>query len=301
MNNLLSILEVSRWNMDNQTLRAHLKFVNPLQSFVTADDLRNFRLWAKKESIKRQQSGKQTILTEKDLKLMFDDVVAKPDSSIAVEQAEELYRNVLRNTLEKGANTRRVDAYLTSLKKADPCFDFRMDRDSGTGAATIVLWQTGTMRADFELYGCALHLDFMKRKMNSYDWPYISVVAMDSNGSPRVVLEGIACTERHDAYVAAVRALLDMSPGRNNEEVLAVFADGALNADILLPENMNLHNDRFIWDSYHLSHEIWPKNFGAYWCDNLSAGMLAMLYAGSSLAFDEALEGLEQSYVGNLH
>ena len=299
MNNLLSILEVSRWNMDNQTLRAHLKFVNPLQSFVTADDLRNFRLWAKKESIKRQQSGKQTILTEKDLKLMFDDVVAKPDSSIAVEQAEELYRNVLRNTMEKGANTWRVDAYLASLKKEDPCFDFRMGRDSGTGAATIVLWQTGTMRADFELYGCALHLDFMKRKMNSYDWPYISVVAMDSNGSPRVVLEGIACTERHDAYVAAVRALLDMSPGRNNEEVLAVFADGALNADILLPENMNLPNARFIWDSYHLSHEIWPKNFGAYWCDNLSAGMLAMLYAGSSLAFDEALEGLEQSYAGN--
>ena len=52
---------------------------------------------------------------------MFDDVVAKPDSSIDVEQAEELYRNVLRNTMEKGANTWRVDAYLTSLKKADPC------------------------------------------------------------------------------------------------------------------------------------------------------------------------------------
>ena len=138
--------------------------------------------------------------------------------------------------------------------------------------------------------------------MNSYDWPYISVVAMDSNGSPRVVTEGIACTpERHDAYLAAVRALLGMSPGRNNEEALAVFADGALNTDILLPENMNLHNDRFIWDSCHLSHEIWPKNFGAYWRDNLSAGMLAMLYAGSSLSFDEALEGLEQSYVGNLH
>ena len=43
------------------------------------------------------------------------------------------------------------------------------------------------MRADFELYGCTLYIDFMKRQMNSYEWPYISIVAMDSNGSPRVV------------------------------------------------------------------------------------------------------------------
>ena len=201
--------------------------------------------------------------------------------------------------MESGCNTWRVHAYLKSLFSNAPCFDYRIGRDEQTGAATIVLWQTGTMRADFELYGCSLHLDFMKRKMNSYDWPYISVVAMDSNGSPRVVAEGIACTERNEAYVAAVKSLLDMSPGRTNEEVLAVFADGALNKNILLPQNMNLPNARFVWDGFHLTHDIWPKDFGGSWCEQLSGGLSAMLYANSKEAFDAAVDSLNQIYAGN--
>ncbi len=60
-----------------------------------------------------------------------------------------------------------------------------------------MMWQTGTMRADFEIYGCALHVDFMKQKTNSSEWLYISIVALDGNGSPRCVAEGIACVERN--------------------------------------------------------------------------------------------------------
>ena len=188
MNDLLTLLELSQWRMDNNTLRAHLSLVNPSQTYISADELRNFRMWAVKEVIKRRASKKDMVLTEKDLKDMFsDEVIAKPDSSVAIEQAEELYRNLLESTMENNGNTWKVEKYLSSLKKEDECFDFRIGRDSKSGAATIVVWQTGTMRSDFELYGCTLYLDFMKRQMNSYEWPYISIVAMDSNGSPRVV------------------------------------------------------------------------------------------------------------------
>ncbi len=51
------------------------------------------------------------------------------------------------------------------------------------------------MRGDFEFDGCALHLDFMNRKLNSFEWPYTSIVDVDGNGSPRCVAEGIACVE----------------------------------------------------------------------------------------------------------
>ncbi len=64
----------------------------------------------------------------------------------------------------------------------------------GNGGATAV-WQTGTMRGDFELCGCALHLDFMKRKLNSFIWPYISIVAINGNDGQRCVAEVIACVE----------------------------------------------------------------------------------------------------------
>ena len=103
----------------------------------------------------------------------------------------------------------------------------------------------GTNRADFELYGCQIHLDFMMRKMNSYLWPYISVVVVDANGSPRCAIEGIACSERFDAYVFAVNALLEMSPGRNRSDIKVVFADGKLDSSILHPDNMNLPNAAF--------------------------------------------------------
>ena len=295
MADLLSLLQLGKWRMDNETLRGHLSLVNPSQTHVTADELRNFRMWARKEVV----SGKRTVLTEQDLKDMFADHIAKPNSSVAIEEAEELYRNLLQATMENSGNTWKVEQYLNILKKNDRCFDYRIMRDNMSGAATMVLWQTGTMRGDFELYGCALHLDFMKRQLNSYEWPYISIVAMDSNGSPRVVAEGIACTERNEAYVAAVRALLAMSPGRTNENVLAVFADGALNENILSPANMNLPNAKFIWDSFHLSHDIWPKNFGKAWTETLSTLMNNMLYANSKEEFDTALSTIEETYTGN--
>ena len=78
----------------------------------------------------------------------------------------------------------------------------------------------------------------MMRKLNSYLWPYISVVVVDTNGSPRCALEGIACTERFDAYTFAVKALLDMSAGRKKEDILVVFADGRLYSSILKPSRL---------------------------------------------------------------
>ena len=90
-----------------------------------------------------------------------------------------------------------------------------------------------------------------------------------------------------------------MSPGRTNENVLAVFADGALNENILSPANMNLPNAKFIWDSFHLNHDIWPKEFGGAWTETLSALMNNMLYANSKEEFDTALSTIEETYTGN--
>ncbi len=50
-------------------------------------------MWAKKEIIHCQDSGKRKFIAENDLKVMFNDVVVKPDSVIAVEQAKELYQS----------------------------------------------------------------------------------------------------------------------------------------------------------------------------------------------------------------
>lgn len=198
MNHLLTIMEISTKHLDNSYLRAELQLINPSQSYIDADSLRNFRLWAKKQIIARSEGKQSTspLVTKQSLELMFaDQIISRPKSSIAVEQAEELHRSLLKDTMESKGNTWKVEKYLKTVANADDCFDFRIARDADTGSATAVIWQTGTMRADFELYGCALHIDFMKRKLNSYEWPYISLVVIDSNGSPLCAAEGIACVE----------------------------------------------------------------------------------------------------------
>jgi hypothetical protein len=180
--------------------------------------------------------------------MLCDQGSSKPAANDAVTHANNLYRSVLNNTLASSNNSWKVDAYLQKLKDDDDCFNYCIARDAVTGVPTAVVWQTGTNRSDFELYGCQLHLDFMMKRMNSYLWASISVVVVDANGSPRCALEGDACSGRVPAYIFAVKALLEMSPGRTCDKVLAVFADGKLELTVLLSKNMNLPKASFFWD-----------------------------------------------------
>ena len=71
MNDLLTILNLSDWNMNNTTLRGHLRLLNHSQSNIPADALRNLRMLAKKEYEERRTSKKPLVLAEKDLKLVL--------------------------------------------------------------------------------------------------------------------------------------------------------------------------------------------------------------------------------------
>jgi hypothetical protein len=98
---------------------------------------------------------------------MFSDMIAKPGSgkSIAVEEANTNFRELLRDTMNDNNNSWQVKNYLETLTLKDDTLDYFVGRDEATGAASIVVWQTRTIRADFELYGSAIHVDFMARKL----------------------------------------------------------------------------------------------------------------------------------------
>ncbi len=162
-----------------------------------------------------------------------------------------------------------------------------MARNGENGAATAIVWQTGTRRADFEIYGFALHVDFMKHKMNSFEWPYISNVAVDGNGSPRCTVEGIACVERNEAHIIAAKAMLEMALGRSCDDVFVVFADGILCSDILVDDGIGLSSSRFFWE-----HDIWPKQFGGAWSIELSYGVYELLHAENKEQFNYAFDEL---------
>ncbi len=180
---LLTVMGMDPCNLNNNCRHAELSLINPSQSHLTSHQLKNFRMWAKRASLQKSLGEKRILKTKKDLDMMFADITPIcPLSSIAVEQVEELYKTLLWDTLENEENTWNVEQYLQSLHASDPSFDFRMAKNGENGAATAVVWQTGTMRGDFELFGCALHVDFMKRKFYSVEWLYISIIACDANG-----------------------------------------------------------------------------------------------------------------------
>ena len=153
---------------------------------------------------------------------------------------------------------------------------------------------------DFELYGCSIFVDFMKRKMNSYDWPYISIVVIDANNSPKYAIEGIACTERHASYVFAVKALLEISPGRTRKDILNLFSDCILDDKITSVGNMNLPNCKFWWDNYHLISEVWPKRFGNLWGGTLSLNIEGMLNASTREIFETHYSNLKMAFASSV-
>jgi hypothetical protein len=68
--------------MNNKALGAWLKLVNPTRSYITADELHNFRIWAKIQIHKRQNGSthQASLITEDALKEMFKDTYPIPDS-----------------------------------------------------------------------------------------------------------------------------------------------------------------------------------------------------------------------------
>ncbi len=92
--------------------------------------------------------------------------------------------------------------------------------------------------------------------------------------------------------------MLEMAPGRTSDEVLAVFADGTLCSKIMDDDGLGFRNGKFFWDSYHLLHDIWPKQFGAAWTESLSSQVCEMLYAESEFEYNRVYESLLQDYRG---
>ncbi len=93
-----------------------------------------------------------------------------------------------------------------------------------------------------------------------------------SNGSPRCIAEEIACVQRNDEYIFAVKAMFKMAPGWPSDDVFSVFEDGILCSAILEDGSIVLKNAKLFWDSYHFLNFIWRKQSGGAWNNELSSG-----------------------------
>ena len=105
----------------------------------------------------------------------------------------------LQEHLKEEGQSWYVTSMMEYLKQSDDGFDYRICKKFDGGPCGVI-WVTSAMRYNWEQYGFCLFLDAMKRDLNNFKWPYISVVVIDSYEKVRCCCEAIVSSERIDAY-----------------------------------------------------------------------------------------------------
>ena len=89
--------------------------------------------------------------------------------------------------------------YLELIQENAKGFVFKLAIDV-KGNVHGVVWQTATMRDNFERFGAYISLDMMKRAIDKWLWTYMPVAMYNELKKMCIGCEGILCGERADAY-----------------------------------------------------------------------------------------------------
>ena len=148
------------------------------------------------------------------------------------------------------------------------------------------------MRANFERFGGYISLDTMKRAINKWLWPYMSIVMYNELRKLCLGCEAIVCGEREDAYRFMIGFLIKNSPGKPSSDVHAVAGDGFFNQEMIV--RFGFVNARFIADWHHLFATGLSDHFGKHYSDLLNTELRQMIVSKSETYFNTALGNARQ-------
>ena len=150
-----------------------------------------------------------------------------------------------------------------------------------------VIWQTATMRRNFELFGGYICLDMMMRGINTLSWPYVAAAMYDDDDKLVIGCEGILCGETVDMYRCLSTFLSDFSPRRSLADVEVVSGDGFFDQKMVC--DLGFTNAKFIMDQYHLIDSGLSRKFGKSGSDLLKGHLLRMIHAPTKDDFENTL------------
>ena len=146
-------------------------------------------------------------------------------------------------------------------------FAFQMLQDQD-GKYLGCLWQTATMRDNFERFGSMISIDATKREINTFNWPYISICMYNEMEKLCIGCEGIVCSERVEAYKALIKFCTNNSPKISRDQIYALCSDGFVTQEIVR-NVFDLPNAHFILDQWHLYDSILKKRFTQLYYDKI--------------------------------
>ena len=128
-----------------------------------------------------------------------------------------------------------------------------------------VVWQTSTMRANFEIFGSFISLGTTKRAINKWIWLYMSARLYSEHRKMCLACEGIVCGERHDVYKFLCQFLINNSPGQLPTEVILVAGGGFFNQEMV--KCFGFFIAKYLMDWFHLFNTGLTDTFGEHGCN----------------------------------
>jgi hypothetical protein len=181
--------------------------------------------------------------------------------------------------------------YLQLIKSKAKGFAYKLARDhrgGDNGKLLGVIWQTATMRRNFELFGGYICLDMMKRGINKLLWPYTAIAMYDEDRRVCLACEGFLCGERFDMYQFTSQFLAENSAKRTLSQVHLVAGDGFFDQNMIV--KFGFINAKYVSDRWHLLESGLLKQFGKSCHDLLRSHLLRMMMATSNQIFEETLQ-----------
>jgi hypothetical protein len=147
------------------------------------------------------------------------------DDDTANEIAREFWLEFLTDINSDSSSIVTFLQYMSLLQSQTTEFVYEFATDS-YGKVDGLVWQTATMRSNFERYGGYISFDTMKREINKWLWPYMSIVMYNEHKIMCLDCKGIMYGERVGRYKFMCNFLIRNTPGHDPDKVHVFSGDG---------------------------------------------------------------------------
>ena len=203
----------------------------------------------------------------------------------AMKLATDLWLEVLRDSDDRSDAIISMRQYMELISKHANGFVYSFALDDKQNANGLV-WMTATMRRNIELYGFYWALDAMARRLNTWNWPYMSICFYNEHKKMCVGCEAMMCGERKDAYAFMIKFVLANVPLRTACSVLIFSGDGFFTQAMVI--QFGFINGRYLRDWFHLFDSGLVDIFGEVPLTLLKGDLVQMIRADSEDHFDKA-------------
>jgi hypothetical protein len=283
-------------------MREMMKPLFPEGTSLDSKLIFNFRLKIKRMLAKGSiDLASHTVTEEDEAQLLSTADLDIEESPEFFTESLRQFQELLQEAMLDRNDIQQITTYLNSLAACDPTFTYRIGT-SADGSITGFVWQTGTMRRDYELFGDVLFVDCLGRPLNDKGWPINTIAMLDGEKKVCLPCEGFTIQESIDGYAWMIQSLASMAPKRSLSEVRLLWGDGILAGESILSKLGIQDTCKVALDHHHLLSEdigAWPKEFGLQTWALLKEDLTTMVKSPDLTNYSQALDRVRSAVSGS--